>query len=457
MLNGGVGNDSLIGGADVDTFVFQSTAFENNWSRFNQSRNLVFTPETGGKVTNRDGDGRVVLSSGSEGLDLIQDGEVAQFQNGKQDLSAIRFVINRTSDGHATGKVFENGIEVTKLTNGIDGPAQGLHQPLDDILWDTLTPIGTGSYSGHYRSDRKLGERIELSGWTKGQGLLIHDGVERTNVQIHSGQYNGNSEGCFIVSREFRKAFFDHVRDSVEGNGDLVYKGGYFFPVVPVVVQVTGEVKQTKIQGIDDVVTRPRPGAGPAEATVGFDVMDVFGGKKLDHFRKSIDVFFTATADRKDWKLPANLVGSEPATGGSGHGRIWREDTDGGAAVYGIRIGVSGETMRSHVTFDIPIGAKSPARIDFKIVDLDLWTLSSKGWGLYSVSKEVKGKDGKVRPEKDTDGAHGAEKLLLVGLSNDQLTSSVTMKAPKLPALAAEPDDAAAFASVSTFADDFLV
>lgn len=338
---------------------------------------------------------------------------VADFEAGNvlgdMPLTKLSIVIDRNDDGTARGTVMVDGVENADISALLRNDSGG------GMWYDTLTPIDSGSYSGHYKLSSTVNKAIALSSWDKALGNLtqstgLTDGkgdTMRTDILIHSGSRNGLSEGCFLTGKaaNFRETAFAALAELYGEDFQRLFTDRKYFPIIPVTIQVNGDAPQPKIRGLD-VAEAVTPAAnGSTRAKLTFDVVN-------DDHRirdKAIDVFFKVSGSAKlgsDWRFAA--LGENPAENGGGHGTVWLEGMMGKTAIYGVRIGASASNvMKSSVDIAVKIAANKPAekaeQIKFTVVDIDMITKGGTGWHLYDVSK-----DG------DLDGkANRAERLLL--------------------------------------------
>lgn len=407
---GGGGNDEIDGGEDTDTIVFDSKP-KDSWRAFKKAKK---------ELENRDNDleGRVVVPVVGTERDTVINSEIGDFNGEEHSLSKLTIEILRNPNGTASGTVIEDGEVLSDLTNALqDGNGGGM-------WYDTLTPIAAGTYTGYYRVGGN-GKCIELEDWDAGKrGTLIQfvDGIDvpRTVVQLHPGNRNGSSEGCFLTGKrsDFQTKLFDHLQSKIQGDElGLNARNDLYFPVIPVTVEVFGDVPQPKVVGNSKAVAE---GVGTKKIVkAGFNVTNDGGGIS----QKAIDVFFKASGNAtygQDWLFREKFVTRDWKS--QKHGEIWVEKgKKGGAdAIYGIRIGRDGDDMRSKVNFDVRILADNENEgnetIKFRIVDLDLYTRTvTRGWDRYAVSRD-----------SDADGvANRAERLLL---EKGAMTSKISIK-----------------------------
>ncbi|MDQ1850381.1 hypothetical protein Q9299_18925 [Gemmobacter fulvus] len=413
-VDGGKGEDSFV--AILDFFDLAGTAnLATRQKVFELQRkaavNRVIDPSDGIAVaTSVAPDSHVIL----KGIEFVEFAKtVADFQAGKMlgdmPLMKLAIIIDRNADGTARGTVMVDGKENAELSALLrDGKGGGM-------WYDTLTPIDSGSYSGHYKFSSTLNKTIALSGWDRPLGTLtqstgLTDGegdTDRTDILIHSGGRNGLSEGCFLTGKAagFRETAFAALADLYGEDFQRLMSDRKYFPIIPVTVQVNGDAPQPKIRGVD-VQQAVAPAAdGSTRRKLTFEV-------DHDEHRirdKALDVFFKVSGSAKlgvDWSFAK--LGESPAANGGGHGTVWLEGMKDGTAIYGVRIGATtANVLKSSVDIAVKIAANKPAekaeQIKFGIVDLDMITKGSKGWHLYDVSKD-----------SDLDGkANRAERLLL--------------------------------------------
>ena len=427
LIEGSYDNDLLYGGTGRDVFFFRG-ARENTHAAFLQAKTPV----------NKGNDAEVVVRTLEDGTDRIKDGEIAQFSSGEHSLAKFYILIDRNdNDGDgiwtATGRIFENGKEITSkfAKTSFD----------DNLIFDTLTPIPVGTYAAFYRqkSSGSATERLELEDWggsleghiqqQAANGTLLY----RTNIQIHGGNSNGKTEGCFLPSL-FMPAFYEYVKKQLDpGSQNFPFLNERYYPVIPITVQVTGTPPQPHVVGANsstnDRIERT--------AFVTFDVKGNAGPIK----DKMIEVFFKvlggvgAAKKGVDWDFKVSGPGPKPT-------EVLGEDGLP-KKVYSVMISTDGNgTMLSKVSIPVTIFADSSVEaretIRFQIVDFDLWTRSSRGWKLYQESLDrvedyTPGETSNV--EDLLFGATAASRIATLAIAADPVTASNQSQHPDLASL----------------------
>jgi hypothetical protein len=416
--------DTVIGGEGEDGFVMILDFFDilgsgdiaTRRKAFNLQRKAVENRQIDADdgvalATTAQGDGRHVIVEQLEYVQFAQ--TVSDFLSGRivgeLPLAKVAIIIDRNADGTARGTVMVDGKEDGALSAFLRDDGAG------GMWFDTLTPIGAGSYAAHYRISSVLGQVIALSGWDddlgklkQTAGLARGDSADlyREAILLHSGARNGLSEGCFLTGPKaggFIDAAFEKLAALYADDFARLAVDKVYFPVIPVTIDVRNDVPQPKIRGLDrGPVTPEDDGQTPALLT--FDVVNDGAGIR----EKALNVFFTVSGSARlgqDWTF-ANL-GEKPAIGGHQHGALWLEGMMGTSAVYGVRIGVKNGVLRSSV--DIPVNLE-PNRagelqeaIRFNMVDIDLLRLAGDGnWRRYAISGD-----------SDIDGRPNAAERLL--------------------------------------------
>lgn len=374
LIDAGAGNDDVSGGFGVDTFVL-ADARGSSWGQFSRHKTKQ----------NLGNDSKIIVYSGMNEADKISGMEVAKAKSVDHPVNKIYIKINRDDDGTASGDVYLDGILDYSLSTS-----------LRDMKYDTLTPLPTGKYAGYYRIGGN-GPCIELEDWDGSKRTIMQDvegvSVPRTVVQLHPGNQNGSSEGCFLTGSRvgFQTKFFEKLQE----NASIDLQKEPYYPIVPVTVEVDGRALQPKISIKESVVIEPK---SKLNIDFNFNVVN----DKAGIINKKVDVFFVTNGNAvygDDFEFVDLSRSRQPSPNAKGdHESVWVEGKlASGVTLYGIRIGTnenqskSGELMHSSASLSIRIFSDKDYkddRIGINIVDFDLLTKTVKrGWAFYDISK----------------------------------------------------------------------
>lgn len=410
LIKGGKGDDTIDAGEtagvplDRDTMWFEAAFVADNYTRFLEAK---------AEAENRDNDATIIVKTALDGQDTITNAELGKFGTAIHHLEKIFINIVRTDDGRASGEVFINGERHDDLSAFLEG---------GKMRYDTLTPIDSGDYAAYFRLRPTAPKQVlEMEDWSGNQATILQTDdsgpIERTNIQLHGGNANGQSEGCFLANG-FNPALWNYVA----AMAPAFSVGTNFYPVVPISIQVSGEVSQPTVEGVADRTSDRTSHKSSVSFTLANNAVPIE--------QKKIDVFFkVATAGKSDaategvdWaflqanelnagQVAAQFVGLLNGTGE----RVYkaRMDVDSaGNLVEDLNIGVR--------IFGDAAGAAAEGveRIRLTIVDLDIFTRKSNGdYVEYKSSLD-----------SDTTGNFSLRKaeLLLVGATQTR-TSTLTI------------------------------
>ena len=420
--------DDLIAGEEGDDFLAARRSGHDPFRGRDLPQLVEPLARGAGHPKNRDADAEVRLKTKGLEKDTITEAEIARYDNGEHGLVKITIQIVRKADGTAKGQIFADGEELADLTKLISGSGERPDGYPRGLLWDTLTPIDAGTFVGYYRHSAKTGLGVELADWnSQARGVIKHDGIVRTEIQMHSGAHNGNSEGCFLFNRDFRAAFFEYLesRATQAREMGLDQKGAYYFPVVPVTV-VLRDAQEAPHQ--TTIVPKDAPPVVMAGRDVRTKIVFDLDDGGVSHENKALDIFFTMGGSARfgdDFRFVNKVAGPPKTAAGEAHGSVWKV----GDGVYGLRVGVDrASNMHSEVALDLLVLNDADKRQDtatFNVLEVDLLTYSSGMWRAYQRSTDP-----------DTDGPNEVERLLL---GNDR-TAELTIH-PSPPRVTALADD----------------